>query len=134
MKQKENHDDFQESEKKMNGPLSFDDVVPESKINNTIEDNLKNKNNEKDELLDSHEQRNLDSKVNSEYNKSNIPDEGEIINAPSDQERSIGLEERLKRSLGVSEEDEVEVSFFFLENSYLTFQNRRSKVQTLKKK
>ncbi|OII75331.1 uncharacterized protein cubi_01852 [Cryptosporidium ubiquitum] len=92
--------------KTMNGPLSFTDAIQ----NPTIENAAYKIENSKD-LVES-EQNDQNVKLNNFQDKNETitvetRSEEEIIDAPSDGKRSSGLMERLKRSLGVSAEEEA---------------------------
>lgn len=89
----------------MNGPLSFIDDIQQHSNGNTayqIENvkDLGESEGDKKENLHNHKNTNEAIKIQTKK-------EEEIIDAPSDEKRSSGLVERLKRSLGVSAEEEV---------------------------
>ncbi|KAL3128065.1 putative signal peptide-containing protein [Cryptosporidium hominis] len=100
-----NEENTEVQSNKMNGPLSFiDDIQQHSNENTAYQiENVKDlEESEGDKKENLHNHKNTNEAIKIETKK-----EEEIIDAPSDEKRSSGLVERLKRSLGVSAEEEL---------------------------
>ncbi|KAH7647487.1 hypothetical protein FG379_000703 [Cryptosporidium bovis] len=86
----------------MNGPLS---IVDDIELHNSKVSNLEETSNENKERMDGTEGGDVLSERERKLDMESSVTEGQVVGAPTEKTASVGLDERLRRSLGTPLEE-----------------------------